>query len=470
MNGNMPTPEERKLHLDPLVADAPPLPAETLERIRAAARRKAGLDAEPSPTPADRAEPARMRRPGRRRWWIAAAVAVILLGGILIAANPDAAVAAIQSLVRLVPGIGLTETDVETLVLPEPVTVEKGDLRFTVTGLISDQNGTKVKFLVEGLPMEKHSPPPPDREAQPELRLPDGTVLEAQSGRYSGGAGTARGDVWFSALPAGTRELTFFLPSRWYAMESVEVALPVVDAASAGLAEARAGSWSDEQLGVRLGVPHWTTQGDRIILVLDTELPEGMEPHGFGQLGADDVELFLMDDQGRTYPLLREESQLHFNTGELASATFQGPVAPDVRSLRLRAEVLRVTEDAEARLRVPIADLPLDEPLQLDRQLDLGSRSITVTAVTRLAEDTFRFDLDVGPEQDGVTVVQIDVDPNLGLFHTGPYGWSSIQTMEGRLLTVEFSQHTPPVRNLDVIFNTPELALHGGWEVELPLE
>lgn len=474
MNGNKPAPEERKLSLEPLVADAPPLPAETLERIRAAARRKAGLDeAVPAgdAVPAGQAVPPdRTRRPGRARWWLAAAAVLILAGGALVAANPDGALAAIQRLVRLVPGIGLTETDAETLVLPEPVAVEKGGQRLTVTGLISTREGTEVTYRVEGLPEFKadllSSPRPDDA---PQLRLPDGTLVAHRGNNASGGAGTITGTIWFDPLPAGTTDLVLYFPSKW-GSESFEVPLPVVDAASAGLAEALAGNWSEERLGARLGVPHWTVQEDRIILNLAVELPDGMMPHDFGPLSEDADELVLTDDRGRVYPLLRGESRLFFGAGDRTSAVFQGPIAEDAGSLRLTAPVLGVSKDVGASLKVAVADLPPGEPLQLDRQLELGSGSITVKTVTRLDEETFLFELDLGPEQDGIMMVDLRVDPVLGPFPTRISGWSSSRSREGRFLTVEFSQDPPPEEYLEVVFRSPELVLLGGWEVELPLQ
>lgn len=474
MTGDRLTPEELEFlkstglesnDLAPLVADAPALPADALARIRNRVHVKAASTAPAAAVPdtSPVTAPARPRRSGGR-WLVAAAAALLIVGGTLVVANPQGALAAIQRLVRLVPGIGLTETDGETLVITSPVSTASGDERLTVTGLISDGRQTEVRFLVEGLPLEKREPDV-QTAFRPELRLADGTVLQSQSSSASGGSGTAEGVIWFEPLPSGTTDVTLLLPPVLGLTQPFELAIPVVNAVSAGLPEASDGAWSEERLGVRVGVPHWTVQGDLIVLNLQAQLPRGTAVEHFL---AEGVLPELSDAQGRVYPLLQERSNLSPNPGEHASLTFQGPLAPDAGHLRLSVPVIKVVEEAEADLSLSLSRLPEGQPLQLDKEMQIGSKRFVVNTVTRL-EGTFRFALDLGPEKEGALLQYVHIAPRTAFFRSGSYSTTGrMNEQTWQLERLDYSPENVPDRNLEVVFKQPLVRLQGDWVVELP--
>ena len=475
MTDKLPTPEERAFlesiglepnDLTPLVADAPLLPADTLARIRDRAHAKAGADASMTSvaTAVPVKPPARPRR-SRGRWLAAAAAALLMVGGTLFVTNPQGALAAIQRLVRLVPGIGLTETDAETLVMASPVSAESGGERLTVTGLISQGKQTEVRFLVEGLPLDKKEP---DVQAafKPTLQLADGTVLQSHSSSASGGSGTAEGVIWFGPLPSGTSSVTLLLPPVHGMTQPFELAIPVVDAGSAGLTEAVAGAWSEERLGVRIGVPHWTVQGDLIVLNLEAELPRGTAVEHFL---AEHVLPELSDEQGRVYPLVHERSNLSPNPGESASLTFQGPLAPDADRLRLTVPAIKVVEEAEVELSIPLAQLPEGQPLDLDEEMEIGSQRFVIHTVTRLDEGTFRFALNLGPEEEGALLQGVEIAPRAPFFRSGGYSTTGRMNQQSwQLERLDYSPEKVPDRNLELVFKRPLVRLQGDWVVGLP--
>lgn len=457
--------------LAPLVADAPPLPADTLERIRSRAREKAGLApaaAAAAPAAATPALPS--RRPDRRprRWLAAAAAALLLVGGTVVLSNPEGALAAIQRLVRLVPGIGLTETDGETWILPEPVSVEQDGVRVTVTGAISNLDGTQVRYRVDwpaDEPLDKVEFASARESAFPELRLPDGTVIRRWGGSLAGGTRDMVGQYNFGPLPPGTSEVTLVLPYLSGVAEPVEIPVTLVNAEEAGLAGAHPGNWSEERLGVQVGVPYWTAVDDRIVVSLDTRLPDGtrvidyrdwIEPHGF-------VEPVLIDDQGHTYPLIIDEAD---RSGPWRRAVFQGPLAPDARQLTLTVPYLILADyTAEARLTVPLEQLAEGKPLRLNEELQIGSHRFTVETVTRIDADTFGFTLDLGPEEGGVLLQKVGIRHRM---FGGPRAWSA-HGENGQFTSMEVDFRSAPRRNLVIVFADPGYRVHGEWQVELPV-
>lgn len=469
-----------------LVNDAPPLPPDALARIRNRTREKTGTavahDAAPAtlgstlqspPSPSSQASPvqslpspkssATTRRP--RRWLAAAAAVLLLVGGSVVLSNPGGAMAAIQRIVRLVPGIGLTETDGDTLVLAEPVSVQHGDVRVTVTGVVGARKRTQVQFRAEW-PAVRDKQELASRTSAAELRLPDGTVLEGSGHRW-GGSDKLEGEYWYDPLPEGTREVVLVLPFLSGTAEPVEIPLSLVSAEEAGLAEGRPGAWSTEQMGVKVGVPYWTAAGDRIVVALESRVPDGVTVEQFGERFSEENMLpSLSDDQGRVYPLIAEESVLLSGQRQ---AVFQGPLAPDAGELKLSVPALTLVEHAAtARLTVPSARLPEGEPLELNEELAIGSQRFTVRAVTRLSPGIFRIDLDLGQEADGALLQRVDVRPPMSPFRSGPSGWSA-QGVDGQMTQMEIDFKKPPTRNLEIVFASPTYRLKGGWEVHLPV-
>lgn len=467
------SPEEREFlkatgldvnQLEPLMADAPGLPQDVLERIRVGARAKAGVVPEPEPA----ALPAARRR---FRPWVAAAALLVVAGAVALSQS-DGAMAAIHRLVRLVPGIGLTEADVGTLVMPSPVSVELDGQQLTITGLISSSDGTQLRYEIEGLSWEKQISDVSGFPFRAALRLADGTELDEFSSVGSAREGSMSGIIWFAAPPRPTEAFTLSITPVDSSVAPFEVTIPVVDAALAGLPEAVEGGWSRERMGIRVGVPFWTVQGDRIVLNLEVRAPEGIRIEEVGEVFKDHRLLpVLTDDRGRTYPLIEEESRLRKNSFEPVSLVFQGPVASDAGVLRLHVPVVRIADMGaqSARLVVPLSQLPIGDSLQLQKEIEVGSYRFTVTQVTRLDERAFRFDVDLGPERDGVLLQEVAVRPaQLGRGE----GWSGSWIADpetAQMTNREIELEVIRSGRLDVEFSEPVVRLQGDWEVTIPL-
>jgi hypothetical protein len=277
------------------VCDAPPLPADVVERIRQRARRRVGLD---SAAPVQQAS--------RRRFWIrpavAAVVAAVLVG--MVGAEAVTGSEMVRRLLRLVPGAGFAETDGESLVNARPVTIKADGYTATVTGLVSDGKQTRVWLRLDGLSPSGVLPPWAESNRQEAyLDLPDGRrlFLHRSSVRSSGGIATM--ECFFEPLPPGTKSVTLHL-STARGQSSLVAEIPLTDAATAHLPEPRSGRWSDERKGVRLVVSHLAFDGEMIRLQMESEGPAKvrfLDPMFFERRAEG---ISLTDDTGQTYPLV----------------------------------------------------------------------------------------------------------------------------------------------------------------------
>jgi len=467
-----------------LVEDAPPLPADTLARIRGRTRVKAGIAAPemngdsgpsgaagiassmPAAPAASRREPSSPRRRSRR-WLAVAAAGLVLVGATAAAASPERAMASIQRLVRLVPGIGLTETGSETWILPEPVSVVQDGVQVTVMGFLSSPEETRLQLSVDWPPWSDQDKNGAGYQiTSPELRLRDGTVLRSHRGSASGGSRSLLGDYGYGPLPGGTSELVVIVPHLSDVSGAVRIPLTLVNATEALLTEAHPGNWSEERQGLQVGVPHWVADGDRILVNLAARPPEGVAVTEFGDPFAPDrtVQPRLTDDKGRSYPLVVQESRLR---GSRSYAVFQGPLAADAEQLTLMVPSLRlVDQSAEAPFTVPLAELPEGEPVNLNQELQIGSHRFTVSTVTRVDHATFEFALQMGPEEGGVRLQSVGIRRSIS---PSGAGFSVKADADGLLTTLQVDFRTPPNANLTVIFAEPEYRVLGPWEVKLPV-
>lgn len=441
-----------------LVAGAPPAAAEAQARIRERVRRKVGLvDVTPRA-----ARPREQSRPRALRWLPAAAAALLVVGAAFTAAGSPTAQAALQRLLHLVPGFGIMETDGQMLVLAAPVTAPgpRGDL--TVTALISQGEYTEVRFRIDGLPMIKPDPATMDGEpVRAALVLPDGRRID-QTGAGTGVGEVLRGTLWFPALPTETHTVTLDLKGMHGLTDPYVVALNLVDVGHAGLSEASTGGWSLPQNGVTLGAPYMTVEQDRITLLLQTGL--GQTDARVSEVGGASGRLALTDDLGHSYELLRDESVLGSSTYGL-SAVFVGPLHDGAAALRLTVDALQVEEKGEARLRVPLSRLAVGQTAQLNEELRVGSHTIVVRSVTRLEEQRFALDLDLGAEQDGAILEYVRIQPYRGS------GGSSMRfdpATEKQASEFEVS-YTPDGKYLDLLFSQPTVEIQGPWQIELPI-
>ena len=110
-------------------------------------------------------------------------------------ANPQKVLAAVQSLLEYLPGIGFVEEDENTLYLAEPVSTEEGDFKLVVDQAVSSSQNTIVAYHLEGVEnvcfYDKN-----------QLLLPDGTKLLPIGGGVQG----QEARIEFFPLPEGVTQ------------------------------------------------------------------------------------------------------------------------------------------------------------------------------------------------------------------------------------------------------------------------
>ena len=116
---------------------------------------------------------------------------------VLALTNPQKVLAAVQSLIEYLPGIGFVEEDDNTLYLNEPVSTEVGDFKLVVDQAVRSSQNTIVAYHLEGVePVCFY-----DRN---QLILPDGRTLLPIGGGVEG----QEARVEFFPLPDGVNQAT----------------------------------------------------------------------------------------------------------------------------------------------------------------------------------------------------------------------------------------------------------------------
>lgn len=405
-------------------------------------------------------------KPGRRsrRWlWFAAAAAAMCL--VTVSVSP-AVQAALHRLMQFVPGIGITETASDTLVLAAPVTVSSEHGNLTITAFIATADYSELRYVVDGVRPEKS-----DLEQSPNasggafLILPDGTRLKMAGAMASGGGSYQSGTITFPALPSPADEVTVELDGLFGLPDKYTATFHLVDADTAGLEPAIPGSQSAVQHGLTVSVPHLAFVGDRIFLTVDTQLEPPAVRRDFVARTAEN--LVLTDDTGHRYELLEDESNAYGDAGGPLSVVFAGPVRTEASSLHLSVSGIEVIEQGSDRLRVPLSSLRRDERLELDETLAIGRWTATVHAITWVDDEQFDIELGVSREfGDGRTLRYIRVRPYKVV--RGGHGYSYDFDDERERTTVSFF-YEPTGRYLDLEFHDPTVHVAGPWELQLPI-
>lgn len=93
-----------------------------------------------------------------------------------------------------------------------------------------------------------------------------------------------------------------------------------------------------------------------------------------------------------------------------------------------------------------------------------------VESVTRLGEEEFRIDVDLGPEVDGSLVQYLRIAPAISSVSGGSHssGFQVESGLQGQATFFEL-RFTPRGRYLNVIFSDPMVLVQGPWEIELPV-
>jgi hypothetical protein len=156
----------------------------------------------------------RSRRMAPRLVWGVGLAVVAALVIFWLAASP-AAVTAMKHLLGYIPGLGLVEEGPSVRALPRPATAAREGIRVTVEQGASDGGRTILLLNVEGFPPPTN-PPQPNSGAvcpgQPQLRLPDGTILPVTSGSGHGWDTGYTQRLVFPALPAGKDAVVLEIP------------------------------------------------------------------------------------------------------------------------------------------------------------------------------------------------------------------------------------------------------------------
>lgn len=156
----------------------------------------------------------RFLSPARMRAALPALIVMALLIAVLAVVGPDKALAALRGLLGYIPGIGLVDETAGLRVLAAPVALEQDGITVTIGQAVLDSEQAVIVYQADGIPAGAYprQEGAPFCNLNPELRLPDGAVLQIVGGQ---GGGWASGYEWrlvYPAIPPEVNEATLFIP------------------------------------------------------------------------------------------------------------------------------------------------------------------------------------------------------------------------------------------------------------------
>lgn len=154
-------------------------------------------------------------QPFLRPAWRIAFVFALLFFFVLVAFNLPGVAAAMKTLFGYLPGAGPVSQDAPLRVLAEPVSVTRDGYTIRVDNILASADKTTLDYRISGIPTQAfYDGYDPQPACRIQLRLPDGTQLDAVGG-YSGsseGADAISGQYSFPPIPTDVNELVFWLP------------------------------------------------------------------------------------------------------------------------------------------------------------------------------------------------------------------------------------------------------------------
>ncbi len=411
------------------------------------------------------------------------ALALLVLGGGLWA-SPGARASA-GRLACLLPGLGIGGCAPTTLVAARPVALARDGVTLTVTRLVADEGGTRVRVEIVGLPM----PPAADLVGGVRLTLTDDAGRTLARARGSFGQGIIplaappvalpttfdyEVEATFAALDPNTRAVDIAVAGA-APLGTWAVRVPLVPVGEAALAPAREGAAGVTLHGITvraarvaadplgLGV-QLTARADPAVGVVRGVRPDGARGG-----------LVLRDDQGRQYPERQPGLDGHpaDASGTLTDGALFPPPAADARAATLTVPFVIVQEaGGAATLAVPVAGHRAGDRLPVVGDVAIGPYHLRVTDVT-LAQDNkgnwrLWFTLDLGDwSPDGRKLV----GPGFASVDGGaPVGCGA--TMQGDVSQeIRRCVELPDGADHDVAvtFRQPVVAVRGPWDLDVPL-
>jgi hypothetical protein len=129
---------------------------------------------------------------------------VLILAIVVAVVGPQRVLAAVQSLLGYVPGMGFVDLEGARR-LASPVTETREGVIFQLEQVVAQGDKTLITFSVQGMP--EVDPQRPEQEVEivvfdPVLRLPNGEVYRISALEYSADGGNRTGKIEFPPIPA----------------------------------------------------------------------------------------------------------------------------------------------------------------------------------------------------------------------------------------------------------------------------
>ncbi|MDR3602927.1 MAG: hypothetical protein P4L49_21030 [Desulfosporosinus sp.] len=140
----------------------------------------------------------------RIKLWQAITVSVAAILLLVLGSGPNNIAEALNRLLFYIPGFGIHSTENVSLVVPNPVRVEKDGVKIDINGVLADDKGTSVMAYVES--------------AIPDMNT---SYLEDMTGKrysYQSGNMCTAGNfgnywAWYKPLPSNVNQVTLVIPS-----------------------------------------------------------------------------------------------------------------------------------------------------------------------------------------------------------------------------------------------------------------
>lgn len=444
--------------LEWLVQDAPAVAPDVRDRIRQ--RVHDGVTAAVSPAPAR-----------RRPWLRAAAAAAILLavsGTALVATSAEAR-EAILNLFRVVPNLGITATDEQTMALAAPLAIASTGTDATILAAVAGPEQTQIRLRINGLEQKPglwhdgslSSHPPVLRPEFPtELVLPDGQRLIASEIKLFFQNGTLNLTLTFDAVPPGTTAFRLEMPHWQDLALGVSADIPLSKAAADALQAAEVSDNATEHAGIKVEAQHYAID-DALVRINMEITPLDQQTKLDHTIRYKPEWVRLTDNAGRQYPFSVPDSDRLAQHKTAYNVAFNGPLAQGATQLTLTVPELYVQETGNATVELDLAGLEPGQSKPVEAQVTVGGWPVTVQAVDRKADGQYILRVALGAATGDRYLSHVKVVDGATSTANGMVGEDRVQTLE--------IPRPGADGKLTVTLGNPVVTVVGPWVVNVPL-
>jgi hypothetical protein len=348
-----------------------------------------------------------------------------------------------------IPGFGFTSNTGMVYVLVEPVESTQSGITLRLDNAVSDDSRFWTDLDVQGVSG-------PDHNTQVFVLMPDGKMLQSQSGTI----GSTQMSFSFPALPAGTQALTLYVVNLDGQNFNLALRLrPVRSGEIIPVQPTDAGPRPSENVeGLRMILENIAPASDKTVFQVSLQFAQ--PDTGSGAPWS----ITLTDKEGRVYPVkdITPSDHTDGNARIYETVPFQGDEQLTVSLVTFPdGEALPVIEDFSVDLpsfRFDPGPTPqVGQTWSLNEMVNVGSINLHVVGAKLTVEDGLTFEFEASDDVTGVMLYT--TDPRL----RGSTGGVPVQNKN---FTSSMKFETIPTQPFDVQIRSVYFTIHGPWKIK----